>query len=110
MPGNPLLPPALPLPPPGLREVTHEFGGRIPHGGGDRDSSSVGIRWAVIFVLLFLWLAVLVRVAIVLLLCTLVYIPSRTQGHTKPKYAPDTDVQFRHCFVTCTKYFDKGPM
>ena len=27
----------------GLREVAHEFGGRIPHGGGNRDSGSVGM-------------------------------------------------------------------
>ena len=34
-----------PSPPPGLREVAHEFGGRIPHSGGDRDSGGVGIGW-----------------------------------------------------------------
>ena len=46
----------------GLREVAYEFGWRIPHGGGDRDSGGVGMGWVVIVVLLFLWLAVLVRV------------------------------------------------
>ena len=37
----------------GLREVAHEFGGWIPHGGGNRDSNGVGIRCVIIFVLLF---------------------------------------------------------
>ena len=46
----------------GLREVAHEFGGRIPHGGGNRDSGGVGMGWVDIVVLLFLWLTVLVRV------------------------------------------------
>jgi hypothetical protein len=47
----------------------------------------------VIGVLLFLWLAVLVRVlmvALLLLLCTLLYIPGRTQGRTKPKHCHNT--------------------
>ena len=35
------------------KEVAHEFGGRIPHGGGDRDSNGIGIGWVVIVVLLF---------------------------------------------------------
>jgi hypothetical protein len=35
----------------------------------------------------FVWLAVLVRVALLLLLCTLVYIPGPTQGCTKPKHS-----------------------
>ena len=41
-----------------------------------------GERGVVIVVLLFVWLAVLVRVALLIILCTLVYIPGRTQGRT----------------------------
>ena len=37
----------------GLREVTHEFSGRIPHGGGNRDSDSVGMGWVISVVLFF---------------------------------------------------------
>ena len=44
----------------------------------------------IIIALLFLWLAVFVRVALLLLLCSLVYtIPGCTQGHTKPKHSHD---------------------
>ena len=55
-----------------LREVAHEFGGRIPHGGGDRDSAAAakGLDGSSALSCFFVWLDVLVRVAIVLLLCT----------------------------------------
>jgi hypothetical protein len=36
-----------------LKEVAHEFGGRIPRGGGDRASGSVGTRWVVSIFLFF---------------------------------------------------------
>ncbi len=48
----------------GLREVSHEFGGKIPHGGGNRASGGVGTRW-VISVVLFFVVACCVRVRVV---------------------------------------------
>ena len=56
-----------------MREVAHEFGGQIPHGGGNRDSSGVGIGWFVIFVLLLF--------AIALLLCTFKYLLLHTRAY-----------------------------
>jgi hypothetical protein len=39
--------------------VFHEFDGRIPHGGSNRASGSVGFRWVISIVLFFVVLAVL---------------------------------------------------
>jgi hypothetical protein len=37
----------------GLREIAHEFGGWIPHGGGDRVSGGIGTGWVISIVLFY---------------------------------------------------------
>ena len=37
----------------GLREIAHEFGGWIPHGGDNRDSDGIGMGLVVSIVLFF---------------------------------------------------------
>ena len=80
----------------GLREIAHEFGGWIPHGGDNRDSDGIGMGLVVSIVLFFFVAHCLVREAIELLLVLLSiysYIPCRTQGPTAPKQCHDFYLQ-----------------
>jgi hypothetical protein len=72
-----------------LREVAHEFGGQIPHGGRNRASDSVGTRW-VIDVVLFFVVARCVQVTIVEIIVLILHHNTQPQHNTTKNKNTDT--------------------